>query len=269
PIEPKWDFQTAFEAAKAVGQPFVDSHPSTLTLQIKKDYRKGKVLLDIYRNRQSQTIIAAYSLRGLLGAPVSTPMNWDELKSLATPKTFNLHSVPQRITSSGDPWEAISGYATEIHTQRKPTQVSKRRISRSRTYKTPEQLESYSKKRSFDKTPEPPAVEPAHDGSAFVVHRHHASRLHYDLRLQQGGVLRSWAVPKGLPPRPGIMRLAVNVEDHPLEYVNFEGVIPKGEYGGGTMWKFAQGWHEITKQKKDGFYFRLHSRELNGEYRVH
>jgi bifunctional non-homologous end joining protein LigD len=101
------------------------------------------------------------------------------------------------------------------------------------------------------------------------VHRHHASRLHYDLRLEQNGVLKSWAVPKGLPPRPGIRRLAVNVEDHPLEYVNFEGAIPKGEYGGGTMWKFAQGRYEITKEKKDGFYFRLQSRELNAEYRTH
>jgi DNA ligase D-like protein (predicted ligase)/DNA ligase D-like protein (predicted 3'-phosphoesterase) len=102
-----------------------------------------------------------------------------------------------------------------------------------------------------------------------VVHRHHASRLHYDLRLEQKGVLKSWAVPKGLPPRPGIKRLAVNVEDHPLEYVNFEGAIPKGEYGGGMMWKFAQGRYEITKEKKDGFYFRLQSRELNAEYRTH
>ncbi|MGH7973469.1 MAG: DNA polymerase ligase N-terminal domain-containing protein, partial [Limisphaerales bacterium] len=112
-------------------------------------------------------------------------------------------------------------------------------------------------------------MEPAMTGSAFVVHRHHASRLHYDLRLERNGVLRSWAVPKGLPPRPGIMRLAVNVEDHPLDYVHFEGIIPKGEYGGGTMWKFARGRYEITKQKKDGFYFRLSSRELSGEYRMH
>jgi len=102
-----------------------------------------------------------------------------------------------------------------------------------------------------------------------VVHRHHASRLHYDLRLEQNGVLKSWAVPKGLPPRPGIMRLAVNVEDHPLEYIHFEGAIPKGEYGGGMMWKFAQGRYEITKEKKGGFYFRLQSRELNAEYRAH
>src|SRR6185436_6273465 len=134
---------------------------------------------------------------------------------------------------------------------------------------TPEQLEDYSQKRSFDKTPEPPPAEITGGGNAFVVHRHHASRLHYDLRLEQNGVLKSWAVPKGLPPRPGIKRLAVNVEDHPLEYVNFEGAIPKGEYGGGMMWKFAQGRYEITRQKKDGFYFRLQSRELTAEYRTH
>ena len=121
---------------------------------------------------------------------------------------------------------------------------------------------------TLEKTTEPQPAEIISHGSA-VVHRHHASRLHYDLRLEQEGVLKSWAVPKGLPPRPGIMRLAVNVEDHPLEYVNFEGAIPKGEYGGGMMWRFAQGRYEITKQKKDGFYFRLQSRELNAEYRTH
>ncbi len=267
PIEPKWEFQKAFEAAKAVAQPFVDSHASSLTLQIKKEHRKGRVLLDIYRNRQSQTIVAAYSVRGLPGAPVSTPLQWDELSSLESPKAFDLHNVPQRVIQNGDPWEAIAAYATPIHSERKETKP--KTLQPARTYKTPEQLASYSKKRSFDKTPEPPPAEIVGKGSAFVVHRHHASRLHYDLRLEQDGVLKSWAVPKGLPPRPGIMRLAVNVEDHPLEYVNFEGAIPKGEYGGGMMWKFAQGRYQITKQKKEGFYFRLQSRELNAEYRAH
>jgi len=293
PIEPKWSFQEAFEAAKAVAQPFVESHSSVLTLQIKKDYRAGKVLLDIYRNRSSQTIVAAYSVRGLPGAPVSTPLHWEELHSLESSQAFSLTGVPQRVIESGDPWEAIAAYATPIHTKSKETKPLKKTLSPARTRKTPEQLESYSKKRSFDKTPEPPPEaaqgrarrsaragsvnddvrrarsDAPYQGSAFVVHRHHASRLHYDLRLEQNGVLKSWAVPKGLPPRPGIKRLAVNVEDHPLEYVNFEGAIPKGEYGGGMMWKFAQGRYEITKQKKDGFYFRLQSRELNAEYRTY
>jgi DNA ligase D-like protein (predicted ligase)/DNA ligase D-like protein (predicted polymerase)/DNA ligase D-like protein (predicted 3'-phosphoesterase) len=270
PIEPKWAFQTAFDAAKAVAQPFVDSHGSSLTLQIKKEHRKGKVLLDIYRNRSSQTIVAAYSLRGLPGAPVSTPLTWEELGSAGTPGIFNLRTVPDRVAAGGDPWEAISGYATAIHTQLKAASpAAKKALKPARTYKTPGQLKDYSTKRNFGKTSEPSPAPVDPGGNAFVVHRHHASRLHYDLRLERGGVLRSWAVPKGLPPRPGIMRLAVNVEDHPLEYVNFEGVIPKGEYGGGTMWKFAAGRHEITRQKKDGFYFRLNSPELNGEYRIH
>src|SRR6266404_2557401 len=269
PIEPKWEFEKAFEAAKAVAQPFVDSHVSSMTLQIKKEHRQGKVLLDIYRNRQSQTIVSAYSVRGLPGAPVSTPLQWGELDPIDSPKTFALHNVPARVLKNGDPWEAISAYPTAIHTEKKQAASAKQTLKSARTYKTPSQLESYSKKRSFAKTPEPPPAVIIGEGNAFVVHRHHASRLHYDLRLEQNGVLKSWAVPKGLPPRPGIMRLALAVEDHPLEYIHFEGAIPKGEYGGGMMWKFAKGRYEITKQKENGFYFRLQSRELNAEYRVH
>ncbi len=269
PIEPKWGFDQCFEAAKAVAQPFVDKHGSSMTLHISKEYRKGKVLLDIYRNRTSQTIVSAYSVRGLPGASVSTPLHWEELESIESSKIFNLHSVPERVIQNGDPWEAVAAYATSIHTEKKETKPAKKKTRAARTYKTPEQLESYSKKRSFEKTPEPPPEQITGEGSKFVVHRHHASRLHYDLRLEQNGVLKSWAVPKGLPPRPGIMRLAVNVEDHPLEYVNFEGAIPKNEYGGGMMWKFAQGRYEITKEKKNGFYFRLQSKELNAEYRTH
>jgi bifunctional non-homologous end joining protein LigD len=82
-------------------------------------------------------------------------------------------------------------------------------------------------------------------------------------------VLKSWAVPKGLPPYPGVKRLAVQTEDHPLEYLTFDGAIPKGQYGAGDMWIYALGKYQITKDKKDGFYFRLNSKEVNGEYRIH
>ena len=269
PIEPRWGFPEAFEAAKAVAQPFVESHPSSLTLQIKKEHRKGKVLLDIYRNRRSQTIVAAYSARGLPGAPVSTPLTWEELDSLESPKAFGLRNVPERIAQTGDPWEAIDAYATPIHTEKPAAPVPKKELKPARTYKTPQQLDDYSKKRSFDRTPEPAPAEISGEGRAFVLHRHHATRLHYDLRLEKDGILKSWAVPKGLPPRPGIKRLAVNVEDHPLEYIHFEGAIPKSEYGGGMMWKFAQGRYTVTKEKTDGFYFRLQSRELTAEYRIY
>ena len=283
PIEPKGSFSAAFDAAKAVAQPFVEQHGTALTLQIRKDARGGKVLLDIYRNRASQTIVAAYSVRGLDGAPVSTPLQWEELAGLESSRAFDLHTVPARVKSMGDPWEAMAAYATPLHTAggriRKKSSPARGPLTQPvaspasdpefRRHKTPEQLAGYARKRSFARTPEPPPAPVVSGGNAFVVHRHHASRLHYDLRLEQDGVLKSWAVPKGLPPRPGIRRLGVNVEDHPLDYVNFEGAIPKGEYGGGMMWRFAQGSYEITKEKKDGFYFRLHSRELNAEYRMH
>ncbi|MBK8551255.1 MAG: hypothetical protein IPL53_09425 [Ignavibacteria bacterium] len=93
-------------------------------------------------------------------------------------------------------------------------------------------------------------------------------RMHYDLRLEKDGVLKSWAVPKGLPPAPGVKRLAVQTEDHPMEYLKFEGTIPKG-LTAEVIVVYALGRCEITKDKKDGFYFRLHSPQISGEYRVH
>jgi DNA ligase D-like protein (predicted ligase)/DNA ligase D-like protein (predicted polymerase)/DNA ligase D-like protein (predicted 3'-phosphoesterase) len=268
PIEPKFDFKQIFEAAQVVAKSFVAARAGSTTLHIKKESRKGRVLIDIYRNRQFQTIISPYSVRGLPGAPVSTPLSWEQLETVEDPSSLDIYTVPDMVLEDGDQWEAIAAYSTPLHTQRRP-KARKNALKKSRTYKTPEQLETYAGKRSFDKTPEPTAGDLDGLGNAFVVHRHHASRLHYDLRLEHEGTLRSWAVPKGLPPRPGIKRLAVNVEDHPIEYLNFEGSIPKGEYGGGHMWVFAQGRYEITKEKKDGFYFRLQSRELNAEYRTY
>ena len=269
PLEVGKGFNDVFEAAKAVAQPFVEAHSGVTTLHIKKESRRGKILVDIYRNRQSQTIVSPYSVRGLPGAPVSTPLPWEELSQIKSPGDLNLRTVQERVLRSGDPWEAIAAYAVPLHTVRPAQKKVGRTLKPSERHKTPETLATYAKKRSFDRTPEPPPAVTAGEGNAFVVHRHHASRLHYDLRLEQEGALKSWAVPKGLPPRPGIIRLAVETEDHPMEYLSFEGTIPKGEYGGGDMWIFARGKYQITREKKTGFYFRLLSRELNAEFRTH
>lgn len=269
PIEAKWDFHTVFEAAEFIAKPFVEEQQQQVTLQIKKDARKGRVLIDIYRIRSGQSIVSPYSLRGRDGAPVSMPITWDELHNVQHPSEFNIHTAVDKVMSQGDAWEGFDAYAVPLHTKRTKEKAKKAINPRGTKHKSPEQLDTYAKKRDFNKTPEPAARATDEGSNRFVVHRHHASRLHYDLRLEQDGVLKSWAVPKGLPPYPGIKRLAVQTEDHPLEYLNFDGKIPKGQYGAGEMWIYALGKYQVTKEKKDGFYFRLNSKEMTGEYRIH
>jgi bifunctional non-homologous end joining protein LigD len=268
PVEPRWDFHTVFEAAEDIAKPFVDQNNSIVTLQIKKDARKGRVLVDIYRIRSGQSIVSPYSIRGRKGAPVSMPITWEELQILKSPLEFNITNAVEKVIRDGDAWEGFDAYAAPLHTQKK-SEAKPKKLPQSPKHKSPEQLEAYAKKRDFQKTPEPSPKVPEVSGNNFVVHRHHASRLHYDLRLEKDGVLKSWAVPKGLPPHPGVKRLAVQTEDHPMEYLTFDGRIPKGQYGAGEMWVYATGKYQTLKEKKDGFYFRLNSKEITGEYRIH
>jgi len=269
PIEPRWDFHTVFQAAQLIAQPFVERNAKEATLHIKKEARKGRVLIDIFRIRSGQSIVSPYSLRGRVGAPVSMPLTWEEISRLKSPVEFNITNAVDKVVEEGDAWEGMDAYAIELHTHR-TIQVSKaKRLPKSDRRKTPEQLEDYTMKRDFKRTPEPHAKVVEGSGTSFVIHRHHASHLHYDLRLEQDGVLKSWAVPRGLPPYPGVKRLAVQTEDHPMQYLTFDGVIPKGQYGAGEMWIYAIGKYHITKEKKDGFYFRLSSKEISGEYRIY
>jgi bifunctional non-homologous end joining protein LigD len=131
----------------------------------------------------------------------------------------------------------------------------------------PKKLSKYQQMRDFEATPEPkggktkPASQPR-----FVVHEHHARSLHWDLRLERDGVLASWAIPKGIPSDPKRNHLAVHVEDHPLEYIDFAGEIPEGEYGAGAVEIWDRGTYETHKFREDEVMVTFHGERLKGKY---
>ena len=132
-------------------------------------------------------------------------------------------------------------------------------------------LTEYKKKRKFDKTPEPgPKEKRTKTGRLFVVQKHRATQLHYDFRLEADGVLKSWAVPKGPSLDPTVKRLAMQVEDHPVDYAKFEGVIPEGEYGGGTVMVWDYGTYKPETNdvsaalRKGELKFTLDGQKLKG-----
>jgi len=133
------------------------------------------------------------------------------------------------------------------------------------------QLRTYRAKRNFDRTAEPAGEATAGDGRRYLIQKHDATRMHFDFRLERDGVLLSWAVPNGPSLDPKEKRLAVHVEDHPLEYGDFEGTIPKGEYGGGTVMLWDEGtWEPVGDAEagyaKGDFKFVLHGRRLRGKW---
>ena len=127
-------------------------------------------------------------------------------------------------------------------------------------------LEEYKKKRNFKKTNEPKGDEKTSGGNIYVVQKHQARHLHYDLRLEMDGVLKSWAVPKEPPTEKAIRRLAVQVEDHPIDYANFEGAIPEGQYGAGTVEIWDNGKYFLKERDEGKLVFEINGKKLRGEY---
>src|SRR5438034_10570979 len=131
-------------------------------------------------------------------------------------------------------------------------------------------LSVYKKKRSFEETPEPKGGKAAGQALRFVIQKHHATRLHYDFRLEMEGVLKSWAVPKGPSYDPAVKRLAMMTEDHPYDYASFEGVIPAGNYGAGNViiwdngtWEFIEPGDDPVKAVNQGkLTFRMFGKKM-------
>jgi bifunctional non-homologous end joining protein LigD len=193
-------------------------HPDLIVSDMKKSLRDGKVLLDWSQNNGNKTTVAPYSLRGRMHPTVAAPRTWRELESKALAQ-LDFTEVMGRVQRDGDILDGV------------------------------DRLRTYRSRRDATKTPEPVPTGRAKPGAgqSFVIQEHHASRLHWDFRLEHDGVLVSWALPKGVPTDYRKNHLAVQTEDHPLEYGSFEGDIPKGEYGGGHVDIWDSGTYELEK----------------------
>ena len=239
--------------AKELARALEADHPDLVVSSMTKARREGKVLLDWSQNSASKTTVAPYSLRGRSRPTVAVPRTWRELAS-PTLRHLELDEVVQRVRRRGDLLAPLLAV-----TSRDPRQ---------------DRLSTYRSMRGPDRTPEPvPDDPPSTSGSAsapprFVIQEHHARRTHWDLRLERDGVLASWALPKGLPRTREETRLAVATEDHPIEYADFEGRIPAGEYGAGEMTIWDSGHFDLEKWREGHEVIVLLHSERRGDRRI-
>jgi bifunctional non-homologous end joining protein LigD len=271
----------------ACGRLITNADPDRVTMAWKISDRTGKVFVDHNMNRSGANIAAAYSVRPEPGAPVSTPVTWEEvMEGGFEPADFRIDNVWERFARVGDLFEGVRTQAMDLSTaleamqvkvpeeDQPPKRMPKTASERARSKTSQEviaaskdpKLADYVRMRDFEGTPEPAPGEAAAEsaGNSFVIHKHRATRLHYDVRLERDGALPSWAVPRGLPTAKADKRLAVRTEDHPLEYGKFEGTIPAGHYGAGEVRIFDDGWYEPVEWTDSKVSFKLHGRRYPG-----
>ncbi len=236
----------AFACASA--ELLAKEHPDRIVSDMPKSLRTGKVFIDWSQNHPTKTTVGVYSLRAKRERPlVSMPVTWQEVRrALRRNEPDSLVFSPQkaleRIRNHGDLFLPL--LRLKQHLPEQFVKAVKARL------KVPEsnRLAQYAARRNFSRTNEPEAALPRRSAQGsrrrFVVQKHAARQLHYDFRLEMHEVLKSWAVPKGVPLLPGHRRSAFATEDHPLDYLRFEGNIPEGEYGGGTVMVWDIGTYE-------------------------
>ena len=260
--------------ARSIAQSIEQQHPDVAVSEMAKTKRTGRVFIDWSQNADFKTTVGVYSLRAKSERPfVSMPVSWDELAhALKRKDSERLYFAPkealERLQKIGDIFAPVLTLKQKLP----PDVVAVIGRQTGRTGPNASQLREYAAKRDFAATaePVPPLPRRSAQGSKrrFVIQKHAASHLHYDFRLEMHDVLKSWAVPKGVPYEPGIRRLASATEDHPVEYLDFEGIIPQGQYGGGTVMVWDIGTYEIVEGNywKGYLHVSLAGSKLQGEW---
>lgn len=277
--------------AKAVAELLEKEHPRLVVSKMAKSLRKGKVLIDWSQNSDFKTTVCVYAMRAKRNEPyISMPVTWKELQAALRARnegklSFSPESAVKRLRKVGDLFEPVLSREQalpERFTSALPAPARQRlhRWPAGSRKERDTSIHAYTAKRDATRTPEPTAsalktaTGKPRAGKAlkFVIQKHEASHLHFDWRLEMEGVLRSWAVPKGPPTEPRQARLAMHVEDHPLEYATFEGTIPAGNYGAGTVmvWDYGE-YEDITGDAAAAYHsgkmhLRLRGAKLRGEW---
>lgn len=255
PLDASASSQQISDVAHELARSLEADHQDLIVSAMKKSLRENKVLIDWSQNSAAKTTVAPYSLRGRFTPTVAAPRTWDELDDPSGVDQLRFEEVLERIEDLDDLLEPLAKTAGDsadpAPTSAKPAPTSAKPSSASE--KAPrDRLDVYRSKRDPKRTSEP--VPDSHgtsgDELTFVIQEHHASTLHWDFRLEHDGVLVSWALPKGPPTDPKTNHLAIQTEDHPLEYGSFEGTIAKGEYGAGEVTIWDSGTYELEKWKE-------------------
>ena len=234
PLDGSQTPEQATALARELARALEADHPDRVVSSMKKSERDGRVFLDWSQNNGNKTTVSPYSLRGRDRPMVAAPRTWDEVADPGLAQ-LDFAAVLERVRGEPDPMGPMAD----------PEAPG--------TAAGPDRLATYRSMRDAARTPEPVPAEPARadaEGFSFVIQEHHARRLHYDFRLEHNGVLVSWAVPKAPPTDPKTNHLAVQTEDHPLEYGSFAGTIPRGEYGGGEVTIWDAGTYRLHKWRE-------------------
>jgi bifunctional non-homologous end joining protein LigD len=298
PLNTPTSYEITKPFAHALAEALRDAHPDRVVSDMKKTLRAGKVLIDWSQNDASKTTICAYSLRAKARPFVAAPLDWKEVEACLKKDDpegvfFDSDEVLKRVKKRGDLFEPVLKLkqklpkkilqalpeAAEKSAAARSVPRTSRHVARERRTKSAAQsghagLSRYNAKRDFQQTREPAGKLDKKPSKAalFVIQKHDASHLHYDFRLAMGGALKSWAVPKTIPTKKGEKHLAVEVEDHPMDYARFEGIIPPGNYGGGTVMVWDIGTYRMLGGKplqawREGLlHFELKGKKLKGEW---